>query len=685
MRLFRLFWIPAALFFLGACESEIVEPAPLPPEPGVPEKFYLPDQVFGFDLHALGIGEMDLDSIPGDTLYYIEPLSSAVRNTRDLDLKKRNADINAPGFILSPTKLTDLEGLQFFINLESMALASNNITNLPLDSLAQLVTLTMSFNNVKDLVVTGNPLLETLQYTGSGQADPATEKIVTIDLTQNPALRVLSLPNHQIVSIDVSQNTALEEINLEGNPGPDGDPDTPDIGIDEAIYDQIAPEKRLGVKRGVDPLPPRDDRFYLPDQIFGFDLHALGIALEDNDSIPGTTLYYIEPESEAVTSVTDLDLKKRNADINDPGFILSPEKLTDLDGLQYFSGLETMSLTSNLITKLPLQGNPELRELSMTFNRVKDLDVTNNPALEVLNYGASSQADPATEEIETIDLYQNTSLRVLVLTNHQIVNIDVSNNTMLEEIDLSGNPGPDGDPETGDIPIAAAIYDQIEPDKRNGVVREEDGLPGNAFVLPDQIFGYDLFQLGLAERAEDMSGNVTYYILTDDADVASTTLLDLKKRQADIDDPGFILSPEKLTDLDGLQYFQSLEEISLTSNEITNMDLSNNTELVILSMSFNFMGELDLSNNTKLETLLYRASGNATDEQKLTSLDVTSNTALTTLELRNHNLVTLDLSNNTALEKLDLRGNPGPDGNGVVIPAAIYDSIADIQGAVRGE
>jgi hypothetical protein len=544
----------------------------------------------------------------------------------------------------------------------------------------------MSFNRLKDLVVTGNPALESLQYTASSQSNPNTERVSEIDLTQNPALRVLSLPSHMIVTIDVSRNVALEEINLEGNPGPDGDPNTPDIEIDSFIYDQIAPDKRLGVLRegsGEGPPPPGDDRFYLPDPVFGFDLHALGIGEMDTDSIPGDTLYYIEPESPAVTGTTALDLKKRGSDINNPDFILSPEKLTNLDGLQFFTNLEDISLTSNNITNLPLSGNPNLTSLSLTFNRVGNLDVSMNPLLETLNYGSSSQADPATERIVTIDLTQNTALKVLVLKDHQIESIDVSQNTALEEIDLSGNPGPDGDPETPDIVIPAAIYDQIDPEKRLGVTRGEDMPEGNnRFYPPDQVFGFDLHALGLGEMDTDsIPGDTLYYIDTTSTAVLNTTLLDIKKRASDIEDPNFILSPVKLTNLDGIQFFPALVELSMTSNEVTSLDLSRNTELVTLSMSFNLVGTLDISQNTKLETLLYRGSGNADpDTQKLSAIDLSNNTALKRLELRDHNIETLDLSNNLALEDLDMRGNPGPDGDGINIPQDVCDRIGDVSG-----
>ena len=60
-----------------------------------------------------------------------------------------------------------------------------------------------------------------------------------------------------------------------------------------------------------------------------------------------------------------------------------------------------------------------------------------------------------------------------------------------------------------------------------------------------------------------------------------------------------------LTSLKGIEYFQSLEELSCYSNRLVSLDVSNNTKLTWLFCYSNQLTSLDVSHNTKLTTLYY--------------------------------------------------------------------------------
>ena len=79
-----------------------------------------------------------------------------------------------------------------------------------------------------------------------------------------------------------------------------------------------------------------------------------------------------------------------------------------------------------------------------------------------------------------------------------------------------------------------------------------------------------------------------------------------------------------VTSLKGIEYFQSLEELSCYSNRLVSLDVSNNTKLTWLFCYSNQLTSLDVSNNTKLTWLSCYSN-------QLTSLDVSHNTKLTTL------------------------------------------------------
>ena len=101
---------------------------------------------------------------------------------------------------------------------------------------------------------------------------------------------------------------------------------------------------------------------------------------------------------------------------------------------------------------------------------------------------------------------------------------------------------------------------------------------------------------------------------------------------------GIHCSNLNISDLTGIEDFISLTSLSCNDNQLTSLDLSNNTALTSLYCWQNQLTSLDLSNNTALTTL------HCTQNQ-ITSLDLSNNTALTTLSCWQNQLTSLDLSN----------------------------------------
>ena len=97
-------------------------------------------------------------------------------------------------------------------------------------------------------------------------------------------------------------------------------------------------------------------------------------------------------------------------------------------------------------------------------------------------------------------------------------------------------------------------------------------------------------------------------------------------------------SNKGITNLKGIEYFTSLNILWCTDNQLTALDVSENTALTKLNCCFNKLTSLDVSKNTALTGLKCR-------NNQLTVLDVSKNTALTDLECRNNQLTSLDLSN----------------------------------------
>ncbi len=104
-------------------------------------------------------------------------------------------------------------------------------------------------------------------------------------------------------------------------------------------------------------------------------------------------------------------------------------------------------------------------------------------------------------------------------------------------------------------------------------------------------------------------------------------------------------SNKGITNLKGIEYFTSLSILWCTDNQLTALDVSENTALTKLNCCFNKLTSLDVSKNTALTILECNAN-------RLTSLDVSKNTALISLSCVCNQLTSLDVSKNTALTKL---------------------------------
>ncbi|SFW58647.1 Calx-beta domain-containing protein [Sinomicrobium oceani] len=211
----------------------------------------------------------------------------------------------------------------------------------------------------------------------------------------------------------------------------------------------------------------------IPDAAFGEYMLYNGTPGVYEQTEDNEVKYYLDPRE--VASVSELLLSKTGSNIEalqNAGLATAELKISDLTGLEYFIGLQHLVLTSNTVRNIDVSALIALEQLEINFNLIGQLDLSGNPRLTMLRYRASGNATES-EVLTELDLSSNTQLRHLFLPNHQFINIDLSNNLQIDELlDLSDNPGPDGDPETGDIIIPAAIYNQLEEANRSGVISD---------------------------------------------------------------------------------------------------------------------------------------------------------------------------------------------------------------------
>ena len=110
--------------------------------------------------------------------------------------------------------------------------------------------------------------------------------------------------------------------------------------------------------------------------------------------------------------------------------------IKSLEGVGFFTALETLKCWDNELTGLDLSKNTALKDLQCSNSKLQSLDLSQNPNLTQLYCGRNP--------LTTLDLSKNTKLKVLNCSGFannrmKLTELDLSRNTELESLDCSLN------------------------------------------------------------------------------------------------------------------------------------------------------------------------------------------------------------------------------------------------------
>ncbi|MEM6718961.1 MAG: hypothetical protein AAF611_06595 [Bacteroidota bacterium] len=146
-------------------------------------------------------------------------------------------------------------------------------------------------------------------------------------------------------------------------------------------------------------------------------------------------------------------------------------------------------------------------------------------------------------------------------------------------------------------------------------------------AIPDPNFENALFTQGIDNTANDGQ------VLT--ANISGLVELDVRS--------------SNITDMTGIEDFAALSSLLASFNNLSTIDVSNNSNLRSLQVDFNALTSINLTNNTALEVIVL-------NNNNLSSIDVSANINLTQLRIGGNNISSLDVTNNTELTRLDTAG-----------------------------
>lgn len=99
------------------------------------------------------------------------------------------------------------------------------------------------------------------------------------------------------------------------------------------------------------------------------------------------------------------------------------QNISDLTGIEDFTGLTELYIGGNQLTSLNLNNNNALISLFAYANQLTSVDLSNNTALNVLQLAGN--------QLTSLDVSNNTFLEQLYFNQNQLTSINLSNNTSL--------------------------------------------------------------------------------------------------------------------------------------------------------------------------------------------------------------------------------------------------------------
>ena len=560
---------------------------------------YIPDDNFEQALIDLGFDTAPLDDFI---------LTSDIENVIVLEISDKS--------------ISNLTGIQDFLELDTLDVSLNDLYNLDISSLVKLRYLVADTNNLVDLTidnaagildtlnVTGNPDLTCIQVTDSTAAEAKTKWVKDITAEFHP--------------VCISNKTYIPDDNFEQA--------LIDLGYDNGsldnyvLTDSIKNVTILDVSnKNISDLTGILD-FALLDTLNCSANRLMALDVSSLDSLKLLSCYdnyltSLNVENDTLLEVllcnynylTALDLSKNLELLR---LECNGNNLEALD-LSLNTKLMTLNCNSNYITSagFDLSANDSLVNLNCSNNKLTTLDLTSDTLLVNLDFSKNNISD--------IDLSENDSLRVLDCSYNNLSSLDLSENKLLIEVSSKSN-------QISALDFQENLFLRFLDSDANKLISLDVSLNDslrevsvNDNLLPDLDVGNASFlrELYCADNLLDslsFSDNDSLRILT----CSNNNIPDLK-----------------------LNTSVFLEELICNNNQLDSLILSANISLAKLSCTKNNLEKLDVSTNLQLEEL-------TVDENLIEALDVSNNTALFKLSCSNNKLESLDLNSNTNLESL---------------------------------
>ena len=294
--------------------------------------------------------------------------------------------------------ISDLTGIEHFTVLNYLHCISNKLTSLDVSNNSVLIDLHCGYNQLTSLDVSNNTALELLWCDFN--------QLKILDVSKNIALRDLKCERNQLTSLDVSNNTKLIELYCYEN-----QLTSLDISNNSNLIDLIC---------GYNQLASLDvSKNTILEYLSCYNNQLTSLDVSNNNYL---TYLICNNNQLASLEIGEITALKK--------IMCSDNQLTTLNVSNY-TALEELSCYNNYLKTLNVSNNTSLKNLFCYNNHLTVLDVSDNAALEYLSCGKN--------RLTTLDVSNNKALESLSCGNNQLTSLDVSNNSKLNSIESENN------------------------------------------------------------------------------------------------------------------------------------------------------------------------------------------------------------------------------------------------------
>mgnify|MGYP000455462647 CR=1 FL=1 len=405
-------------------------------------------------------------------------------------------------------------------------------------------------------------------------------------------------------------------------------------------------------------------------------------------NIPDSNFKYALVNTDCV-DINDDGWLDDDADTNDDGEIqvseaeavirmdVSSRNISSLEGIQSFVNLEELNCNNNSLTNLDITQNAKLVELVFAYNQLTNIDVSQNldikllyatnnllNSLDVTQNSALESIWCVENQLTSIDFTQNPILRRAWCDRNSFTSLDLSQNPMLDLITCTNNQLISLNLNNGNNTNMIKMFAQFNPNliciqvddvdfansqdcdndgwcKDDWASYSEDCNPEPIVDIPDANFKNALVNENVVDTNNDGQGD-------SDADTNDDGEIQLIEAQAVVF--GLFVSNNNISDLDGIQSFSNLKILHCDNNNLSELDVTQNSFLENLRCDHNNITNLNVSQNLELFYLFC-------SDNLLTSLEVTQNPSIGGIYCNNNQLTNLDVSQNPNLGTLYCENN----------------------------